>query len=670
MKILTYIIVIAFIGKLCFSIVFALTSSQAGKILDNFKRQEKEMIFESDMTLLDDSDKSILKTYRRLNIYEKIGDKVQSKREYLQKQNEKIMWRVDSLESSIKELESDINNLIAEVNSINERIITTKKEIETNKETIKLLKEKIKESTKILLEYIIYIYKKGEYVSSDNNIDNIKSILLSWEKIDELVNDLYFKSIIQLTGQQLIEKHRKYISTLYVKKLDLQKSESDLKLLRKAGILEKNILDDKKASKERLLKITKGQENLYDKYIKEKLAMEKDLKVKELRERIKLNNTKKQLLEKYNCEFVDISTQLTEISNLSQQCLDINKIIYAESRLTGVKLGNNPFNWPVMPYAGISSYFRDAGYREQFGVDHDALDIVVPQWTEIKAPMDGYVVYVQPPREWGYAYFAIKHSDNLVTLYGHVSKINVKKYDFVKAGDIIGLSGGEYGTPGAGVLTTWPHLHFAVYENQDYSDPLEYLNLSYLPYNSLPERYEYKYKSDFRSRKGYEYELDKEWKIKNKFRIEWNTEVERQKYLLNTYATSSFRNWDIWIEESLAGDIDPTFMMCVGLAETSLGKYLKTPYNIGNVWNTDSGSTYSFANAREWIYWMTQTFNNKFLSQYNTIGELSRYGNKDTSKPIYASSDFNWHNNIIKCMSHVKGRYIPDDYNFRVSRED
>lgn len=62
---------------------------------------------------------------------------------------------------------------------------------------------------------------------------------------------------------------------------------------------------------------------------------------------------------------------------------------------------------------------------------------------------------------------------------------------------------------------------------------------------------------------------------------------------------------------------------------------------------------------------MIRTFNNQYLSQYDTIDQLSRYGNKDLSKPIYASSDYNWHNNITKCMSHVKGEYIPDEYPFR-----
>jgi len=118
------------------------------------------MIFESDAILLDASDKSILNTYKKLNLYNSIGDKIQGKREYLQEQNIRISSRVDSLEDSILELDTDINQLVAEVNSINEQIVTTKGKIATNKETIALLKNKISENTQVLLEYMVYLYKK------------------------------------------------------------------------------------------------------------------------------------------------------------------------------------------------------------------------------------------------------------------------------------------------------------------------------------------------------------------------------------------------------------------------------------------------------------------------------------------------------------------------------
>ena len=61
---------------------------------------------------------------------------------------------------------------------------------------------------------------------------------------------------------------------------------------------------------------------------------------------------------------------------------------------------------------------------------------------------------------------------------------------------------------------------------------------------------------------------------------------------------------------------------------------------------------------------MISTFNNKYLGGHTEIQQLSRYGNKDGT--IYASDPVNWHANVTKCMSSIKGYYIPDDYKFRL----
>ena len=67
------------------------------------------------------------------------------------------------------------------------------------------------------------------------------------------------------------------------------------------------------------------------------------------------------------------------------------------------------------------------------------------------------------------------------------------------------------------------------------------------------------------------------------------SEAERQKYLLSHYATLDFQDWQLWQNTAIASKIDPSFMMCVGFAESTLGNHLKTAYNIGNIGNTDSG---------------------------------------------------------------------------------
>jgi len=211
-------------------------------------------------------------------------------------------------------------------------------------------------------------------------------------------------------------------------------------------------------------------------------------------------------------------------------------------------------------------------------------------------------------------------------------------------------------------MTTWAHLHFEVFKDKETRDPLEFLDLSYLSYSTLPEKYKFKFTKDYKERKWYEYNSTAiSWK--KVFKLVGDDEIARQKYLLSNYAAPAFKDWNIWVEEAIDGWIDPSFVMCIGLAETTLWNYLKTPYNIGNVWNTDSWATKTMTNARQWVYLVVQTLNNKFLWKYTEVQQLSRYGNKKGT--IYASSSTNWHNNIIKCLSHLKQQYISDDYNFR-----
>jgi murein DD-endopeptidase MepM/ murein hydrolase activator NlpD len=61
------------------------------------------------------------------------------------------------------------------------------------------------------------------------------------------------------------------------------------------------------------------------------------------------------------------------------------------------------------------------------------------------------------------------------TLYGHLSLTQVAPGQEIHKGDVIGLSGGTPGTPGAGPTTTGPHLHFEVILNGSNIDPMTIL---------------------------------------------------------------------------------------------------------------------------------------------------------------------------------------------------
>lgn len=85
---------------------------------------------------------------------------------------------------------------------------------------------------------------------------------------------------------------------------------------------------------------------------------------------------------------------------------------------------------------------------------HYGNDYGVPEGTEVDACGDGKVVMAEFRISTGWS-VVIEHLPGLYSLYYHMSKLDVKENDFVKAGQKIG----ESGSTG---LATGPHLHWEV----------------------------------------------------------------------------------------------------------------------------------------------------------------------------------------------------------------
>lgn len=128
---------------------------------------------------------------------------------------------------------------------------------------------------------------------------------------------------------------------------------------------------------------------------------------------------------------------------LLDSCTDLQKFYAAEKQLMDYPIDDssqNPLVWPV-DATRISTYYHDEGYLKALGSEHDAVDLPMPQGSDIKASAAGYVYLVQEPTPGRYGYIALKHTNGFVTVYGHVSEVLVNKFDFVETGKVFAKTG-------------------------------------------------------------------------------------------------------------------------------------------------------------------------------------------------------------------------------------
>lgn len=126
-----------------------------------------------------------------------------------------------------------------------------------------------------------------------------------------------------------------------------------------------------------------------------------------------------------------------------------------------------------LPHIGrLTSTFGVRGnpFSHQGGEFHPGLDLAGTIGDPIKSTADGKVIFASIKGGYGNCVI-IKHAYKYETLYGHLSEIDVKVGQNVKAGDVIG----KLGSTGR---STGPHVHYEIIHNNEKKNPINYL---YIP---------------------------------------------------------------------------------------------------------------------------------------------------------------------------------------------
>ena len=163
----------------------------------------------------------------------------------------------------------------------------------------------------------------------------------------------------------------------------------------------------------------------------------------------------------------ELQATLAELDKLTDQRVDLMTVM--ESRLFDQKIKKmmvptqqpvaagilgSSFGWRIDPLTGHSAL-------------HTGLDFPAEPGTPILSAAGGVVVTQEYHPAYGNM-VEVDHGNDLVTRYGHASRVWVKKGDLIKRGQKIA----EVGTTGR---STGPHLHFEVLVQGVFQDPQKFL---------------------------------------------------------------------------------------------------------------------------------------------------------------------------------------------------
>ena len=174
---------------------------------------------------------------------------------------------------------------------------------------------------------------------------------------------------------------------------------------------------------------------------------------RELRERVAEMETR---LDELNDTYLDLQARIDSAGSRCDNIPSIQPVIHQQLTLLTASYGMriHPF------YKTLQS--------------HQGVDYTIPEGSRVFATADGTVREVAQRNSTSGQTVVIDHGNGYETSYNHLSKIDVRKGQQVRRGDIIALSG-DTG------LSLAPHLHYEVRYNGMRVDPIHYFFMELSP---------------------------------------------------------------------------------------------------------------------------------------------------------------------------------------------
>lgn len=365
-------------------------------------------------------------------------DAAQKKQEQLKNQQSKLEKEIDHIQNAagdvkkyIKSLDQQLNNLTVSIETNENEIADMEDQVEAVNQELELAQERQKtqyESMKLRIKYM--------YENSDNNY--LQYLLESRSLADLFSREEYIEKITSY-DKNLLLQYQSVLNEVSVAQMKAQSKLKEMEATREALRYQKKTVKRLIREKNRQVKIYKGQiqdsqQDVSD-YAQQIASQEEEIEA---------------LLQKQRDK---IAAQESQGGNDEKQVVPTTGD-YAWPLTTSGRITSS-FGYRSAPTAGASSY-------------HKGVDIAVSVGTSVLATKDGKVVTATYSSSAG-NYVAIYHGNGTYSYYMHCSSLSVSAGDRVKKGQVIAKSGSTG-------ISTGPHLHFAIYKNGTYVNPMYYVS--------------------------------------------------------------------------------------------------------------------------------------------------------------------------------------------------
>ncbi|OHA88404.1 MAG: hypothetical protein A2653_02455 [Candidatus Zambryskibacteria bacterium RIFCSPHIGHO2_01_FULL_43_25] len=358
-------------------------------------------------------------------------EETRKEKEKLEEENRKLEVQIDETNKQAQTLENAVKSLDTTRKKLQNDIKVTETKINNTQLVIEKLGIEIGDTEKSIS------YDKEAIAESIRNLEqdekqSLLETMLQYKNINDFWDTIETLKRFQTSIRHNIDSLRTLKKDLEEKKTNNEEKEGELVYYKEDLSDKKVVVEQNKKAKNTLLSETKSKEAEYKELLQKNIELGK----------------------KFESELFEFESQLQ---------IQIDKSKLPDS--------GEVLSWPL-DNIFLTQKFGATVEAKRLYVSgtHNGIDFRASMGTPVKSVADGVVVGMgnTDDQRGCYSYgrwLLIKHGNGLSSMYAHLSGIKVSTGNNVSRGEVIGWSGGQPGTPGAG-YSTGPHLHLSIYASQ------------------------------------------------------------------------------------------------------------------------------------------------------------------------------------------------------------